>query len=149
MVPLDVESEGGLGGTSEAPFGELAALLVGFTAPQFETFRRIMISMDADIVKMIPCTPAMLKGTLREALEAPQGGKFQQMSEGTRKAVILSGMNTGEVMEVISFWKDTEELPDTLWGAAVPNNYDNGNLKALVAEMYDDRDHTYAAEDSR
>lgn len=52
MVPLDVESEGGLGGTSEAPFGELAALLVGFNAPEFETFRRIMISMDADIVKV-------------------------------------------------------------------------------------------------
>lgn len=52
MVPLDVESKGGLGGTSEEPFGELAALLVGFTAPQFESFRRIMISMDADIVKV-------------------------------------------------------------------------------------------------
>lgn len=29
------------------------------------------------------------------------------MADGTRQAVILSGMNTGEVMEVISFWKDT------------------------------------------
>jgi hypothetical protein len=52
MVRLDVEAEGGLGGTSEETFGELAALLVGFTAEQFETFRRIMISMDADIVKV-------------------------------------------------------------------------------------------------
>ena len=30
-----------------------------------------------------------------------------QMAEGTRQAVLLSGMNTGEVFEVISAWRDT------------------------------------------
>ena len=29
------------------------------------------------------------------------------MAEGTRQAVLLSGMNTGEVFEVISAWRDT------------------------------------------
>ena len=39
-----------------------------------------------------------------------------------------------------------EELPETLWGAAVPNNFENRTLRDLVAEMYDDFDYTMASE---
>mmetsp|Transcript_20411 Transcript_20411/g.61472 ORF Transcript_20411/g.61472 Transcript_20411/m.61472 type:complete len:239 (+) Transcript_20411:214-930(+) len=147
MMPLDADSAGGLGGTSDELFGPLAALLIGFTQEQFEIFRTMMIDMEADIVKMIPCRPAMLNGTLKEALEAPQGQPFEQMPKGTRRAVLLSGMSTGEVFEVLGAWRDTEGLPDTLWGAAVPNNYEKCSLRDLVSEMYQDRDYTHAAED--
>ena len=64
MVPLDETSEGGLGGTSDEPFGPLAALLVGFTQTQFEKFREIMIDMEADIVKVAPPPPLAPPKTL-------------------------------------------------------------------------------------
>jgi hypothetical protein len=34
----------------------------------------------------------------------------------------------------------TDSLPETLFGAAVPNNY-GSNLRTLLAEMYDDKDY--------
>jgi hypothetical protein len=41
---------------------------------------------------------------------------------GQRRAVILSGMYTSEVLEVIAAYKDAG-LPPTVFAAAVPNNY--------------------------
>jgi hypothetical protein len=34
----------------------------------------------------------------------------------------------------------TDSLPESLFGAAVPNNY-GSNLRTLLAEMYDDKDY--------
>ena len=47
-----MDSEGGLGGTSEGVFGPLAAVLIGYHPLEFETFRAFMIDMDADIVQV-------------------------------------------------------------------------------------------------
>ena len=52
LVAIDMESEGGLGGTSENVFGPLAVALVGYHPEEFEMFRSFMIDMEADIVKV-------------------------------------------------------------------------------------------------
>lgn len=90
-----------------------------------------------------------------------------QLPEDTRHAVVMSGMSTAEVMEVIGAYSETGKctctqaragmlptifacnierlvstasLPESLFGAAVPNNY-GSNLRTLLAEMYDDKDY--------
>jgi altronate dehydratase len=129
----------GLGGTSEDIFGELAVLLVGFSREQVATFRSMMDDMEADFVPVIPVNTAMLDGTLEAAVSAALP-TYQQLPEDTRHAVVMSGMSTAEVMEVIGAYSETASLPESLFGAAVPNNY-GSNLRTLLAEMYDDKDY--------
>ena len=52
LVPIDMDSEGGLGGTSAELFGPLAVVLVGYFPAELETFRSFMIAMEADMVKV-------------------------------------------------------------------------------------------------
>lgn len=141
-MPLDVDSANGLGGTSEDIFGELAVLLVGFAKSEVNIFRRVMDDMEATFVPVISVNAAMLDGTL-EAAVSSSPPPYEQLPAGTRRAVLMSGMSTAEVMEVIGAYSETDSLPDTLFGAAVPKNYDR-NLRTLLAEMYDDKDYKSA-----
>ena len=52
LVPIDMDSDGGLGGTSAELFGPLAVVLVGYFPAELETFRSFMIAMEADMVKV-------------------------------------------------------------------------------------------------
>jgi len=140
---MDAEDTGGLGGTSEDAFGELAVVLIGFGQQEFDQFRTMMSDMEGDMVKLICCTPAMLDTTLQQAVEA-DATLYEALPPSTRRAVLLSGMYTGEVMEVIGAYNDSG-LPDTLWGAAVPNNY-HKVLRDLVEEMYGDHDYMASRE---
>ena len=47
-----MDSEGGLGGTSENLFGPLAVALIGFQPQEVDTFRYFMNDMEADMVKV-------------------------------------------------------------------------------------------------
>lgn len=47
-----MEGSGSLDGSSEDAFGPLAAMLIGYQKAEFEAFRKCMIDMDADIVKV-------------------------------------------------------------------------------------------------
>jgi hypothetical protein len=59
MVPLDSAL------TSEQVFGPLAVLLVGFMAHELEAFRGMMLSMEADTVKVcVWCGKCSCTGTL-------------------------------------------------------------------------------------
>lgn len=48
-----------------------AVLLVGFSEQEFGTFRHMMDEMDATFVPVIPCSVAMLDGTLESAVTSP------------------------------------------------------------------------------
>ena len=52
LVRIDMESEGGLGGTSEGVFGPLACALVGYYPVEMDRFRAFMNDMEADMVKV-------------------------------------------------------------------------------------------------
>ena len=58
---------------------------------------------------------------------------------GSKRAVILSGMSAAEVMGVIGAYRDAG-LPETVWAAAVPANFDR-KVAALVDDIYGD--HAY------
>ena len=53
LVRIDMDSEGGLGGTSEKLFGPLAVAMIGFEPQEVDTFRYFMNDMDADMVKVM------------------------------------------------------------------------------------------------
>lgn len=69
----DVSSDGGLGGSSEKVFGPLAILAVGYQEDEFARFRDMLIELEAEMIKLIPCSPAMLSGTLGQALSTEPG----------------------------------------------------------------------------
>eukprot|EP01025_Chloroclados_australasicus_P068160 TRINITY_DN9457_c0_g1_i1.p2 TRINITY_DN9457_c0_g1~~TRINITY_DN9457_c0_g1_i1.p2 ORF type:complete len:231 (+),score=21.07 TRINITY_DN9457_c0_g1_i1:56-694(+) len=135
FVQIDVDSEGGLGGTSEQVFGPLALVLVGYTAREFDRFRQMMIEMEADMVKIICCSNEEMGMTLVQVLEGPAGA-FRDPPIGQRRAAIFSGMYGSEVVDVIAEYKD-QGLPPTVFAAAVPGNADS-LVKDLVDELYDD-----------
>ncbi|KAK9838493.1 hypothetical protein WJX81_002737 [Elliptochloris bilobata] len=143
LVPVDPDADGGIGGTSDALFGPLAVLLIGFLQHEVDSFRSMMLDMDADIVRLICCNRAMLRGSLQDALEVDAVPDYEQAAAvGTRRAVILSGMSSAEVLEVIDAYRDAG-LPPALWAAAVPMNYERP-----VRELLEDiaRDHAYMME---
>lgn len=49
-----MNSDGGLGGTSEHLFGPLAVAMIGYHPREVDTFRAFMNDMDADMVKVSP-----------------------------------------------------------------------------------------------
>ena len=147
LVPINPDEDGGVGGTSDTLFGPLvrarlrltysdlllssfkagrpaqAVLLIGFLQHEVDSFRSMMLDMDADVVRMICCSRLMLRGSLQAALEVDAVPDYEQarihsdwpclliacmalQSErgcaaqpplGTRRAVILSGMSSAEV----------------------------------------------------
>lgn len=135
MRRIDIETREGLTGDGQGAFGPLAVLLVGYMQDEVEKFRKMMIEMDADTVKIIPCTVALLDGSLQDALES-DFPRYEQPPLGQRRAVIMSGMYGSEVVEVVSAYKD-EGLPPTVFAAAVPNNYSR-IVKELVKEIWAD-----------
>ncbi|KAG2433414.1 hypothetical protein HXX76_008472 [Chlamydomonas incerta] len=130
-----LDAEGGGLAEGQGVFGPLAVLLVGFMAEEVEQFRKFMIDMEADMVKLVPASPAMMAGTLGAALESdfPQ---YEQAPLGTRRTVFLSGMVGAEIMEVIAAYKE-EGMPPTVWAAAVPNNWGRV-VRELVEEVHAD-----------
>lgn len=112
-----------------------AVLLVGFQAEDFDSFQGLMLDMDADMVSLHCCDAAMLAGTLREALTASSPG-WRPAPLGTRRAVILSGMYTAEVLDVVGAYRDAS-LPAAVFAATVPNNYE-GVVSELVDEIFSD-----------
>ena len=52
LKKIDMEGSGSLDGSSEDAFGPLAVILVGYQIEEFEAFRKCMLDMDADMVKV-------------------------------------------------------------------------------------------------
>lgn len=135
FAPLDVSSEGGIGGTSDDVFGPLAVLLVGFQETDFAAFQQLMNDMEADMVPLYCADGVAMRRSLQSALEEGKPG-FQPAPLGTRRAVILSGMYTAEVVDIVSMYRE-EGLPPAVFAAAVPRNY-GSQVAALVDEIYSD-----------
>ncbi|PSC73792.1 Uncharacterized conserved UCP014543 [Micractinium conductrix] len=137
MMALDPKSAGSVDGSSEAPFGQLAILAVGFTQPEFERLRRLLhVDMEAEMVKVVPAPASAMASSLGAALELDPVPAFEQAPLGTRRVCFLSGMYAAEVMETIVAFKEAG-LPEAVFAAAVPNNYDR-RLGELVAEVFAD-----------
>eukprot|EP00892_Ulva_mutabilis_P009572 jgi/Ulvmu1/6988/UM033_0046.1 len=133
FAPLDPDSTSGLGGTSAEVFGPEAVLLIGYTQEQFGMFKAMMEDMDAHMFKIYAAGEVEFKSRLCDAFDT---AGFKPAPLGTRRAVIMSGMYTSEVMEVIGAYRDSA-LPPTAFAAAVPNNWEK-YLPALLKELFED-----------
>lgn len=138
---LELESTGGLGGTSDDVFGPPALLLIGFTPREAEFFGYItkMIVDGEDEVGIVPATQEMMKGTLEEAFKTGLLSPEEKPSPATfglRRILFFSGLYTYEVIEIIDAYKEVQ-MSDAVFGAAVPNNW-HKNLKELVEEVLND-----------
>jgi hypothetical protein len=137
MVP--VEADGGLAG-EEGLFGPTAMLLCGFTPQETEAVRALLADDlgAADHVALLTLTRGGLAGTLRDAFEGESLTSDTtpfESPETTFRAVVLSGMYGGEVQDVIGAWRARRALPEPVWAAAVPGNYDNRTIAQLLEDV--------------
>lgn len=73
---------------------------------EVEAFKALMASMEAEMVKIVPATPAMMTGTLLEALQSEPLAVPPTPPLGQRRCMVLSGMYGSEVVEVISAYHE-------------------------------------------
>jgi hypothetical protein len=144
MVPLDPSTAAGIAGSDEL-FGPTAMLLVGFSAQETAGVSFLLEGLGATAhVRLVAATAGTLAGTLRDALEgvAPAGTSSDPspVPPSTPRAVILSGFYAGEVVDVIGAWREEGGLPEPVWAAAVPNNYDRVVGELVEAVAADDRE---------
>jgi hypothetical protein len=136
MLPINMDSDEGIGGTSDHPFGPDAILLVGFLRDEVPRIRAMLDDIGADFVRVVLATRDMLDGTLGEALEAPAAAASAQPATGCPRVLFCSGMSGAEVMQVIAALEELE-LPPCTFAAAVPRSVGK-QLAAVLDEIAGD-----------
>ena len=121
MLPINVDSDEGVGGTSDHPFGPDCILLVGFLRDEVPRVRAMLDEMGADFVRVVLATRDMLDGTLGAALEAPSPAVPQPPATGVPRVLFCSGMSGAEVVQVITALEELQ-LPPCTFAAAVPRS---------------------------
>jgi hypothetical protein len=144
MLPIDADSDGGVGGTSERPFGPDAVLLVGFLRDEVPRVRAALDELGADFVRVVVATRGMLDGTLGAALETPSPLVPQPPATGVPRVFFCSGMSSAELMSVIHAVEELE-LPPCTFAAAVPRSVDK-TLSDVLDEISGDAERMAAAE---
>ena len=121
----------------ETTFGPLSMLAVGFLAEEFQTIREILDEIGAEEVTLVPCTDSMLNKTLGEALSIdpvpPHEDPSVRRYNANEKVLFLSGMYASEVVEVVGILKESEEVPECAFAAAVPRSWGR-----IVGELVED-----------
>jgi hypothetical protein len=134
FAELDPSSRGSVDGSCDAAFGPLAILAVGLPAEEHAALAALLIEMGADELQLIPCTAAMLGGSLGEALEAAPPPPHEPPRLGARRVLFLSGMYAAEVMEVVAAVRASPALPEgVVFAAAVPRSWGR-----VVVELVED-----------
>ena len=137
FAEVDADAQSAPGGVAEGRFGPDAILLVGFTPEETKRWRQELDSIEADFVRLVTCTKAMVKGSLGDALETEQEDASAVTSVfGFERMMFFSGMVGGEVMQLIDLWSETG-LPQSIFACAVPNNWES-KVSDLIEEIVDD-----------
>lgn len=131
--PLDPQSTGSVDGSSEQAFGPLAVLAVGLPADEHALLRALLDGMGADDVRLVPCTPSMLQGSLGAALDVDPLPAHQPPPLRLPRVLFLSGMYAAELVEVVGAVRESG-LPEMACAAAVPKSW-HRNLEELVGDV--------------
>lgn len=151
---LDPDAAGGLDGSESDSFGPLALLLIGYLPSEVVAVTKLMIELEADMVKIIKCTQEAAKNPLSVVLEGEQPEEvkrlawplFQRQPQQQRRMMVLSGMYTSEAMSVIANYRE-QGLPETVFCAAVPANY-NRVITELLDDVYGDHEYMMAKDEA-
>lgn len=126
---------------NDAPFGPLALLLVGFAADEAAAVRSMMDAMDASMVAVVRATEGMLAEPLSAALAGDGAADASlPLDPGTSpvpRALIVSGMYAGELEDTMAGYREAG-LPQPLWCAALPSNWEDRPLGQLVLDIAGD-----------
>jgi len=125
----------------EETLGPLAVIVVGFSTQELTLFRKMMAAMEAEMVRVIPMTSAMLDRPLCEVLDM-QGGP--DVEAGTlagqeERIIVLSGMFQSEVMAMVQAFGESG-LPDAAFCCVVANNYRRQCRELFAAVAADHRE---------
>jgi hypothetical protein len=139
MLPLDMDSEDGLGGTSkEQRFGPDAVLLSGFLNSEAGAIRSLLDELGASFVRTVVVEESMLGWSLGQALQAKQDGQRVQPALGAPRILVISGMSAQELSMFVDATLELQ-LPPCIFAAAVPRSIDK-DLVQLFSEITGDHE---------
>jgi len=138
FAPISLESDEGIGGTSDERFGPDVLLLAGFMKEELAQVRALLVELEAeDILTIKLLTREMHAGTLGEAFETEQPSPEETSPAlGVPRVCVLSGLTGAEAMAVIDAFGTSDIVPP-IFAAAVPNNW-NKSCASLLEEIADD-----------
>lgn len=136
MVPLDVESDAGLGGAAER-FGPDAVLLCGFSHDEAALARAALNELGADFVRVELLTTRRVECSLLEALQETDDAD-QPLAMGVPRTCFLSGMTAAEAVSVMDALDEALATPFAT-AAAVPLSI-NKPMRSLLAEVQGDHE---------
>mmetsp|Transcript_31406 Transcript_31406/g.78015 ORF Transcript_31406/g.78015 Transcript_31406/m.78015 type:complete len:237 (-) Transcript_31406:278-988(-) len=146
FLEIDADSDSAPGGVAEGKFGPDAILMVGFTPDETRKWHKELVEIEAEFVRLVTCTKAMLKGTLGAAIETEQADAAAVAPAfGVARMMIFSGMVGGELLQLIDMFQETG-MDRCIFACAVPNNWDT-NVGELVEEIA--QDHKMMAEQGK
>ncbi|OAE23030.1 hypothetical protein AXG93_3255s1090 [Marchantia polymorpha subsp. ruderalis] len=120
-------------------FGPAVLFLLGFGNNQGAQVLEMLREMEGDFLKVVLCTPEMIKGTLGQAVNTPQPDiTTVRVAKGLPPICFLSGLTGEEIMMLIQAFRDSG-MEDTVFAAHVPKNTDK-SLEELIEEIMGDHE---------
>lgn len=139
MVPIRLDSDEGLGGTSDERFGPDAVLLCSFTREEGALVRTALDQIGAEFVSVALLSADKVNGTLAAALEPDMESAVRApLATGVPRVCFLSGMSGAEAVSVMDAIQELE-LPPTMFAAAVPRSI-NKQMLDLIDEIRGDHE---------
>jgi hypothetical protein len=140
MLPIDPDSEEGLGGTTaEQRFGPDALLLCGFLPSEGDAVRALLADLGADFIRVLQLEEGMQFLTLGQALVAEQPARPLRPALGVPRILFMSGMSSQEVSMFIDAFLECDLGPAPMFAAAVPRSVDK-TLSHLFEEISGDHE---------
>jgi len=141
---VDLESDEGVGGTSDEPLGPPACLLVGFPPKDAEAFRTSLCDMGGDFVNVLSCSDAALRLPLGRVMEkSPAELPLSSYVPYRKRTIFMSGMTGAEIVEVMGAYSETG-MPRAVFAALVPRNAAK-TVSELAEEVHEDDERLRAA----
>ena len=140
MLPIDVDSDAGIGGTTaEQRFGPDALLLCGFLPSESDAVRALLGDLGADFIRVVQLEDGMRGLTLGQALQAEQPSRPVRPALGVPRILFMSGMSSQEVSMFIDAFLECDLGPPPMFAAAVPRSVDK-TLEQLFDEISGDHE---------
>ncbi|KAG6557067.1 hypothetical protein Mapa_000993 [Marchantia paleacea] len=120
-------------------FGPAVLFLLGFGNNEGAQVQEMLHEMEGDFLKVVLCTPEMIKGTLGQAVNTPQPDiTTVRVAKGLPPICFLSGLTGEEIMMLIQAFRDSG-MRETVFAAHVPKNTDK-SLEELIEEIMGDHE---------
>ena len=140
MLPIDPDSDEGIGGTTaEQRFGPDALLLCGFLPSEGDAVRALLSDLGSDFIRVLQLEEGMQFLTLGQALMTDPPARPVRPALGVPRILFMSGMSSQEVSMFIDAFLECDLGPVPMFAAAVPRSVDK-TLSQLFEEISGDHE---------